>query len=36
MVNRRKDPKDGVTSHQVANGWDTKIREDLERMKKCK
>ena len=35
-MNRRRDPKDGTTSQVVANGWDTKIREDLEKMKKIK
>ena len=35
-VNRKKDPKDGSYTQQVANGWDTKIREDLEKMKKIK
>ena len=36
ILNRKKDTKDGTYSQQVANGWDTKIREDLERMKKMK
>ena len=36
VVNRKKDPKDGSYTQQVANGWDTKIREDLEKMKKIK
>lgn len=36
FLNRRRDPKDGTFSQQVANGWDTKIREDLEKMKKIK
>jgi small subunit ribosomal protein S18e len=36
MLNRKKDPKDGTFSHQVANNWDTKMREDLEKMKKIK
>lgn len=36
LLNRKKDTKDGTYSHQVANNWDTKIREDLERMKKIK
>ena len=36
LLNRKKDTKDGTYSHQVANNWDTKIREDLERMKKMK
>ena len=30
---QKKDPKDGSYTQQVANGWDTKIREDLEKMK---
>ena len=34
VVNRKKDLKDGSYTQQVANGWDTKIREDLEKMKK--
>jgi small subunit ribosomal protein S18e len=36
MLNRKKDPKDGSYSQQVSNNWDTKMREDLERMKKIK
>ena len=36
VVNRKKDPKEGTYTQQVANGWDTKIREDLEKMKKIK
>ena len=36
ILNRKKDVKDGTYTQQVANGWDTKIREDLERMKKMK
>ena len=36
VVNRKKDPKDGSYTQQVSNGWDTKIREDLEKMKKMK
>jgi small subunit ribosomal protein S18e len=36
MLNRRKDPKDGTYSHQVSNNWDTKMRDDLEKMKKIK
>lgn len=35
-LNRRKDPKDGTDSQQLANGWDTKMREDLEKMKRMK
>lgn len=36
FLNRQKDTKDGTYSQQVANNWDTKMREDLERMKKMK
>ena len=36
ILNRKKEVKDGTYTQQVANGWDTKIREDLERMKKMK
>ena len=36
VVNRKKDPKDGTYTQQVSNGWDTKIREDLEKMKKIR
>ena len=36
LLNRKKDTKDGTYSHLVANNWDTKMREDLERMKKIK
>ena len=36
VVNRKKDPKNGSYNQQVANGWDTKVKEDLEKMKKIK
>ena len=36
MLNRKNDPKDGITSQQIANGIDTKLREDLEKMKRMK
>ena len=36
FLNRRRDIKEGDNTQQVSNGWDTKIREDLERMKKMK
>ena len=36
ILNRQKDTKDGSYTQQVANNWDTKMREDLERMKKMK
>ena len=36
FLNRKKDVKEGTDTQQVANNWDTKIREDLERMKKMK
>jgi len=36
FLNRKKDPKDGGFSHIVANGWDGKLREDLEKMKKIR
>eukprot|EP01059_Diplonema_ambulator_P009504 TRINITY_DN193_c0_g5_i1.p1 TRINITY_DN193_c0_g5~~TRINITY_DN193_c0_g5_i1.p1 ORF type:complete len:154 (+),score=45.82 TRINITY_DN193_c0_g5_i1:49-510(+) len=36
FVNRKKDPKDGITSHVMSNGVDNKIREDLERLKKMR
>lgn len=36
VMNRRKDPKEGTNTQQVSNGWDTKIREDLEKMKKIR
>ena len=36
VLNRQKDPKDGTSLQLVANNWDTKIREDIERMRKTK
>ncbi len=36
FLNRKKDPKDGTFSQQIANGIDTKLREDLEKMKRMK
>ncbi len=35
-MNRRRDTKDGTNSQLVSNAWDTKLREDLERMKKIR
>merc|ERR1712022_15394 len=34
MLNRRKDHKDGKDSQVIANGVESKLRDDLERMKK--
>jgi len=36
FMNRRRDIKDGTTGQLVSNAWDTKLREDLERMKKIR
>jgi small subunit ribosomal protein S18e len=36
FVNRKKDIKDGKTSHVYANLLDTKMRESLERLWKCR
>eukprot|EP01064_Diplonema_japonicum_P000758 TRINITY_DN104_c0_g1_i3.p1 TRINITY_DN104_c0_g1~~TRINITY_DN104_c0_g1_i3.p1 ORF type:complete len:155 (+),score=44.81 TRINITY_DN104_c0_g1_i3:60-524(+) len=36
FVNRKKDPKDGTTGHVLSNTVDTKLREDLERLKKMR
>jgi len=36
FMNRKKDPKDGKTIQAIANQWDTKIRDDLEKMKKIR
>lgn len=36
LLNRKKDTKEGTYTQQVANNWDTKMREDLERMKKMR
>ena len=34
FLNRQKDNKDGTYSQVISNGVDTKLREDLERLKK--
>lgn len=36
FLNRERDPRDGTTTQLVSNGVDTKLREDLERLKKIK
>ncbi len=36
FLNRRNDPKEGTTTQQIANGIDTKLREDLEKMKRMR
>merc|ERR1712086_980004 len=36
MVNRTKDIKDGKTTHVVANGLDSKLRDSLERLWKIR
>merc|ERR1719263_829422 len=36
MLNRRKDHKDGKDSQVIANGVESKLRDDLERMKKIR
>merc|ERR1711943_18774 len=36
MLNRRKDHKDGKHSQVIANAMESKLREDLERMKKIR
>merc|ERR1712216_811213 len=36
FVNRKKDIKDGKTNHVYANLLDTKMRESLERLWKCR
>ena len=36
FLNRQKDVKDGKYSQQIANFCDTKLREDLERLKKIR
>jgi small subunit ribosomal protein S18e len=35
-LNRQRDIRDGTWSQLIANQWDTKQREDMERMKKMK
>eukprot|EP00994_Dinema_validum_P004676 NODE_2741_length_648_cov_773.619366_g2268_i0.p2 GENE.NODE_2741_length_648_cov_773.619366_g2268_i0~~NODE_2741_length_648_cov_773.619366_g2268_i0.p2 ORF type:complete len:83 (-),score=21.55 NODE_2741_length_648_cov_773.619366_g2268_i0:66-314(-) len=36
FLNRKKDPKDGKTSQSISNLWDTRIREDIEKLKKIR
>jgi small subunit ribosomal protein S18e len=36
FLNRQRDIVDGTNSHLVANGVDSKLREDLERLKKIR
>ena len=36
FLNRQKDWKDGTFGQSISNGLDTKLREDLERLKKVK
>ena len=36
FLNRRNDFKDGTDSQLVANNLETKLRENLERLKKCR
>ena len=36
FLNRKKDHKDGRYTQVVSNGLDTKMREDLERLKKIR
>jgi len=36
FLNRQKDMKDGKDMHVTSNGLDTKMRDDLERMKKMR
>ena len=36
FLNRQKDVKDGKYSQVLANGLDSKLREDLERLKKIR
>ena len=36
FLNRQKDPRDGGYTQLIANGLDTMMREDLERLRKCK
>ena len=36
FLNRQKDPRDGSYTQLIANGLDTMMREDLERLRKCK
>ena len=36
FLNRQNDPREGTYSQLVSNGVDTKLREDLEKLKKIK
>ena len=36
FLNRQKDPRQGTYSQLISNGMDTMLREDLERLRKCK
>jgi small subunit ribosomal protein S18e len=36
FLNRKKDPKEGTFTQQIANGIDTKLRDDLEKMKRMR
>lgn len=36
VLNRQKDPKDGNYCQLVSNSWETKLREDMEKMRKIK
>merc|ERR1712007_77131 len=36
MLNKQRDTKDGKTSQKFANFLDQSLREDLERMKRCR
>jgi small subunit ribosomal protein S18e len=36
FLNRQKDHRDGTYGHIVANAVDTKLREDIERLKKIR
>jgi len=36
FMNRQRDVKDGTTTQQFANNLDSKLREDIERMKKMR
>ena len=36
FLNRQKDPREGTYCQLIANNLDTMMREDLERLRKCK
>ena len=36
LLNRKRDPKEGGYSQQISNGIDTKLRDDLEKMKRMR